>query len=101
MAKKIPQSPLKRKQLKVYGTRVRGHREHWVVKWKGTYKEVRRDSKGKFVSTKKWNPKKPIREEIFTETQPLIVKYETGREALEKVREAVRGWEWIEMDVKS
>lgn len=101
MAKKIPQSSLKRKQLKVYGTRARGHREHWTVKGKGVYKEVRRDSKGKFVSTVKWSSKKPISKEIFTETQPLIVKYETGRGALEKVRDVVRKWEWVDMDVES
>ena len=101
MVKKIPQSSLKRKQLKVYGTRARGHRERWTVKGKGVYKEVRRDSKGKFVSTKKWSSKKPISKEIYTETEPLFVKYATGREALEKVRDVVRGWEWVGMEVES
>lgn len=90
-----------KRQLKIYGTRTRGHREHWVVKDKGVYREVRRDSKGKFISTVKWSPKKPIGKEVFTETQPLIVKYETGREALADIREVVRGWEWIDFEAES
>jgi hypothetical protein len=89
------------KQLKIYGTRARGHREHWVVGGKGVYKEVRRNSKGRVISVRKWSPKKPISKEIFTETQPLIIKYATGREALTKVREAVREWEWRKMEVES
>lgn len=89
------------KQLKIYGTRARGHREYWGIKGKGVYKEVRRDSKGKFISTKNWSPKKPISKEIYTETEPLIVEYRTGKEALEKVREVVREWEWIGMEVES
>jgi len=90
-----------KKQLKVYGTRKRGHREHWTVKGKGVYKEVRRDRKGRIISVKKWSPKNPISKEIFTETQPLIVKYRTGREGLQKIRESVKEWEWIEMKVAS
>lgn len=35
----------RKKQLKVYGTRRKGHREHWTVKGKGKYFWVRRDSK--------------------------------------------------------
>jgi hypothetical protein len=62
---------------------------------------VRRDSKGRFVSVKRWNPKKPIGKEVFTELQPLIVDYETGKEALEKVREAVREWKWIDFEAES
>ena len=95
------EKPRATRQLKVYGTRKRGHREHWTVKGKGVYREVRRDSKGKFVSTKKWNPKNPISKEIFTETEPLIIKYGTGKEALEKIRETAKEWEWTEMDVES
>jgi hypothetical protein len=89
------------RQLKIYGTRQRGHREHWIVEGKGVYKEVRRDSKGKFISTKKWSPKQPISKEIYTETQPLIIKYTTGKEALEKVRETVKEWEWIDFEAES
>lgn len=89
------------KKLKVYGTRRRGHREHWIVKGEGCYKEVRRDSKGRFVSVKNWSPKKPIGKEVFTELQPLIIDYETGREALAKVREAVKEWEWIDFEAES
>jgi hypothetical protein len=89
------------KQLKIYGTRARGHREHWSVRGKGVYKEVRRDSEGKLISVKKWSPKKPISKEIYTETQPLIIKYQTGKEALERAREAIKEWEWRDMKVES
>jgi len=89
------------KELKVYGTRRRGHRERWTVKGKGVYREVRRDKKGRFICAKKWSPKKPLKEETFTEIQPLIIKYTTGREALDKVRETVREWEWIDFEAES
>jgi hypothetical protein len=89
------------KQLKSYGTRKRGHRERWKVKGKGVYREVRRDKKGRIISAKKWSPKNPISKEIFTETQPLIVKYGNRREGLQKIRESVREWEWTEMKVQS
>lgn len=92
---------LRKKQLKIYGTRRRGHREHWTVKGKGTYREVRRDKYGRFISAKKWSPKKPIGKEIFTETEPLIIEYERGREALSKMRETVRQWEWIDFEAES
>jgi predicted RNA-binding protein (virulence factor B family) len=90
-----------KKQLKIYGTRKRGHRELWIVKGKGVYKEVRRDKKGRIISVKNWSPKNPISKEIFTETQPLIVEYRTGKEGLHKIRDSVREWEWIEMKVES
>jgi hypothetical protein len=90
-----------KKFLKVYGTRKRGHRELWIVDGKGVYKEVRRDKEGKFVSVKKWSPKNPISKKIFTEMQPLIVEYGTGKEALLKMRDSVKEWEWIEMKVES
>jgi len=89
------------RKLKIYGTRRRGHREHWTVKGKGVYREVRRDSKGKFLSTKKWSPKQPIKETIHDELHPLIIEYETGREALAKVRETVKEWEWIDFEAES
>ncbi|MEM2117913.1 MAG: hypothetical protein QW386_02715 [Candidatus Bathyarchaeia archaeon] len=89
------------KKLKIYGTRRIGHREHWTVKGKGTYMIVRRDSKGRFVSTKKWSPKEPIKEQTFTELQPLVIEYTTGKEALSKVREAIREWEWIDFEAES
>jgi hypothetical protein len=92
-----------KKQLKVYGTRKRGHRERWLIgrKRKGVYREVRRDRKGRFLSVKDWSPKNPISKEIFTEMQPLIVEYRTGKEGLQKIRESVKEWEWIEMKVES
>jgi hypothetical protein len=90
-----------KRKLKVYGTRRRGHREHWVVKGKGVYKEVRRDRKGRLISVKSWSPKKPIGKEVFTELEPLIIDYETGREALEKVRETIKEWEWIDFEAES
>lgn len=90
-----------KKQLKIYGTRKRGHREHWIVKGKGVYREIRRDKKGRFISAKKWSPKNPLSKEIFTETQPLIIESRTGKEALLKMREAVKEWEWTEMKVLS
>lgn len=93
--------PKATRQLKIYGTRMRGHREHWTVKGKGVYREVRRDSKGRFISAKKWNPKNPISKEVFTETNPLIVKYGTGREAWLKIRETAREWEWTTFKVES
>jgi hypothetical protein len=46
-------------QLKIYGTRKRGHREHWTVKGKGVYREVRRDKKGRIVSAQKWGEIEP------------------------------------------
>lgn len=89
-------------QLKIYGTRKRGHRERWKVKGKGVYREVRRDRKGRIVSVKKWSPKHPINAEVYNETQPLLIEYGTGREALVKAREAAKEWEWVSpMKVKS
>jgi hypothetical protein len=91
-----------KKSLKVYGTRKRGHREHWNVKGKGIYKEVRRNREGKFVSVKDWSPKNPISKSIRNETQPLIIQYSNSKEALANVRKAVKEWEWITpMKVKS
>jgi len=90
-----------KRKLKIYGTRRIGHREHWTVKGKGTYKTVRRDSKGHFISVKKWNPKQPIKEQTFAELQPLVIEYKTGKEALEKTREVVREWEWIDFEAES
>jgi hypothetical protein len=93
---------LAKKQLKIYGTRKRGHRERWKVKGKGVYREVRRDKKGRLLSVRKWSPKNPISKEIYTETQPLLVEYSSGRDALVKAREAAKEWEWIApMKVKS
>ena len=91
------------KKIKVYGTRRRGHREKHYVKKEGKYRyyEVRRDSKGHFRYKKKWNPKKPLKAETFTELHPLIIGYKTGKEALEKVAEAVRQWEWIDFEAES
>ena len=92
---------VRKKQIKVYGTRIRGHRERWVVKDKGRYYWVRRDSKGRFLGSGKWSPKEPLEKTLFTETEPLIIPYETGREALVKVREVVREWEWIDFEAES
>ena len=83
-----------KKQLKIYGTRKRGHREHWNVNGKGVYKEVRRDKKGRLISVKKWSPKKPISKEIYDETQPILVDYRNGKDALKNVRMRAREWEW-------
>jgi hypothetical protein len=91
----------RKKQLKLYGTRRKGHREHWTVKGKGKYFWVRRDSKGRIVASGKWNPKEPLSKTVFTETQPLVIGYTRGREALAKVREAVREWEWIDFEAES
>jgi len=91
------------KKIKVYGTRCRGHREkHFIKKEnRNRYFEVRRDAKGRFLSKRNWNPRNPIKKEIFTELQPLVIGYETGREALVKVREAVKEWEWIDFEAES
>ena len=89
------------KQLKVYGTRVKGHRERWIIKGKGRYYWVRRDSKGKFLACGRWSPKEPLERTLYTETQPLIIKYETGKEALTRVREVVNEWEWIDFEAES
>ena len=91
----------RKKQLKIYGTRQRGHRERWTVKGRGVYREVRRDRYGKFISIKKWSPKNPIGREVFTETEPLLIEYTTGREALSKMRDTVRQWEWIDFEAES
>ncbi len=88
-------------QIKIYGTRKRGHRELWKVKGKSVYREVRRDKKGRLVSAKKWSSKNPISKEIFTETRPLIIEFGNGKEALQKMRDSVKEWEWIEMKVQS
>ena len=91
------------RKLKIYGTRRRGHRERHYVKKEGKYRyyEVRRDAKGHFRYKKRWTPLKPLKEETFTELQPLIIKYETGKEALEKTRETVKEWEWIDFEAES
>jgi len=91
----------RKKQLKVYGTRIKGHREHWTVKGKGRYFWVRRDRKGRILSRGKWSPKEPLEKTLFTETEPLIIKYDTGREALQKVREVVKEWEWVDFEAES
>jgi hypothetical protein len=90
-----------KKQLKVYGTRVRGHREHWVMRGKGRYFWVRRDSVGRILARGKWSPKEPLKKTLFTETQPLIIEYDTGKEALETVREIVEEWEWVDFEAES
>lgn len=94
---------VEKRKLKIYGTRRRGHRERWYIKkeQKGRYREVRRDSKGRFISTKKWSPKKPIGKEVYTELQPLIIEYKTGKEAKEKVVKEVREWEWKDFEAES
>jgi len=92
---------VRKKQLKVYGTRIKGHRERWVVKGKGRYFWVRRDSKGRFLGYGKWSPKEPLRKTLFSETEPLIIDYFTGREALARVRDVVRDWEWIDFEAES
>ena len=92
---------LRKKHLKLYGTRRRAHREHWTVKGKGVYREVRRDRQGKLISTRKWSPKKPIGKEIFTEMQPLILQYYTGKDALSKIRETAKQWEWMNFEAES
>jgi hypothetical protein len=91
------------KQIKVYGTRRRAHREKHYVEKEGKYRyyEVRRDSKGHFLYKKKWTPKRPLIDETFTELHPLVIGYKTGKEALEKVRETTREWEWLKMEAES
>lgn len=84
-----------KKVLKIYGTRKRGHRERWIVKGEGVYREVRRDKKGRIVSVKKWSSKNPISAEVYDETQPLLIEYRSSKDALKKAREAVREWEWV------
>jgi len=91
----------RKKQLKVYGTRIKGHRERWVVRGKGRYFWVRRDRKGRILSRGKWSPKEPLEKTLFTETQPLIIEYDTGREALQKVRQVVKEWEWVDFEAES
>jgi hypothetical protein len=91
------------KKIKIYGTRRRGHREkHYVKKENRTcYFEVRRDKKGHFLYKKKWTPKKPLKAETYTELNPLVIGYKTGKEAYGKVMEAVREWEWIKFKAES
>ena len=84
-----------KKQHKIYGARKRGHRELWKVKGKGVYREVRRDRKGRIISVKKWSPKNPINDEVYNETQPILIEYRSSKDARKKVREAVREWEWV------
>ena len=91
----------RKKQLKVYGTRRKGHRERWTVKGKGKYFWVRRDTKGRFLASGKWNPKDPLYETLFTETEPLIIEYGRGSEALAEVRQVVNEWEWIHFEAES
>ena len=88
-------------RLKVYGTRRRGHREHWTVRGKGVYKEIRRDKLGKLISVKNWSPKKPIAKEVFTEMQPLYINFRTGKEGLSKLKKTVQEWEWINFEAES
>lgn len=91
------------RKLKIYGTRRRGHREKHFVKRenRNRYYEVRRDAKGHFRYKKKWTPKKPLKAETYTELEPLIIGYTTGKEALEKTREAVKDWEWLNFEAES
>ena len=91
------------KKIKVYGTRRRGHREKHYVKKEGKnrYFVVRRDSKGHFRYKKRWTPKEPLKAETYTEINPLILPYKTGREALLKMRETIGEWEWMKMEVES
>jgi len=91
----------RKKQLKVYGTRRKGHRERWIVKGKGKYFWVRRNGKGKFLSHGKWSSKEPLAETLFTETKPLIIEYVRGREALAQVRQVVNEWEWVDFEAES
>ena len=49
----------------------------------------------------KWSPKRPLEKTLFTEIEPLIIEYDAGREALQKVRQVVREWEWIDFEAES
>jgi hypothetical protein len=91
----------RKKQLKVYGTRRKGHRERWTVKGKGKYFWVRRDSRGRFLASGKWSPKEPLAETLFTETEPLIIEYDRGGEALAQVRQVVNECEWVDFEAES
>jgi hypothetical protein len=91
----------RKRQLKVYGTRRKGHREHWTVKGKGRYYWVRRDSKGRILGSGKWSPKEPLSKTVFTETEPLIIGYTRGKEAYAKVTEVASEWEWIKFEAES
>lgn len=77
------------KKLKVYGTAKRGHRENW----KGKYMEVRRDKHGRFLSTKKWSPKRPIGKPKYEEFEVPATK--------KAVVEKYKAHEWVKMEVKS
>ncbi len=91
----------RKKQLKVYRTRRKGHRERWTVKGKGRYYWVRRDRKGRIFAAGKWSPKEPLSRTVFTETEPLIIAYTRGKEAYSKIRQAVNEWEWIDFEAES
>ncbi|MGA2308290.1 MAG: hypothetical protein ABSG57_01925 [Candidatus Bathyarchaeia archaeon] len=53
------------------------------------------------MASGKWNPKEPLCETLFTETEPLIIDYDIGSEALGKVRQLVNEWEWIDFEAES
>jgi len=82
------------KSAKVYGYARRGHRENW----KHHYVEVHRDSKGRFISYKKWSPKEPIGKPEYVEKW---IKARTGKELYQEVREEYGKYEWVDFDVKS
>lgn len=52
-------------------------------------------ARARIISVKKWSPKNPISGEVYNETQPLLVEYRTGKEALVNARAAAKDWEWI------
>lgn len=94
-------------KLKIYGTRVpkeRGtHREKWYIKKEQhhRYKEIARDKKGRFQITRRWSSKRPIRAVRYTERQPLEIEYKTGPEALEKIRDELEKWRWMDFEAES
>jgi len=83
----------KKIRLKVYGA-VKGEKR---IKRKRHYYSVMRDKRGHFKSIRKWSQKKPNKPSEYKEK---YLEAETGKEAKQKVAEAIEEEQWIKEEVE-
>jgi len=81
-------------RAKVYGT-VKGEKR---IHRKGHYYSLMRDKKGRFKGFRKWSPKRP---NIKPEYKEKYIEAETGKEAKEKVVEAIEEEDWDKFEVET
>lgn len=87
-------------QIKVYGVARERMGEKRVLR-KGKYFSVARDKKGRFVSCRKWSPKRPNVKEYRKYVEEFR-EATTGREARQTVAEEYEKYpEWVDFEVET